>query len=533
MSNNILTIEGVDVSDMTLGIKELVENVSLNEKTRTITRAISSEVTLSLKGFDMIKETFFDVVPSIACTHMLSGSLYVACCDETRNFIITYEGIEKYTPAECTCDVVLEFRDELVDSYRCFRSNVWHREGFIEQANIASIKYCNEFSFMTAIIAILYIGFLPIIDTILFVINLFNINAPGLENFISNFRNSATGCGNYHGSPYLLDIFEFWSTKCGISFSSSILQNAPYDKTAVLCAESRHGIKWTGAGSQPLGLYVEDNFPIMSVVELLDLCKVVFNADYQIINGVLHFERRDFFKQFLVELVDVEATHAAGRSDEPPAYKFVLDSSKAYFTGEYINDSADEKGNESNIYGKYKDIVEWNDPFDDCKEGVHEVEIGFSASSYMRTDQSSKFIDGLRESGGILGESFYNHLLLKNGTSGALKLIIVDSSGEKAIRRSIGDDKFDYNFPYYINENYVEPELYQRFYFIEDPRTNEDNRVELDSYSYAPENFCETVQLIRDNGIQIAIVTPYGSGIAEEIEINYNLQIVTVNKVVI
>ena len=58
MSKNTLTINGVDVTETTLGISEVIENVSLNDKNKTVTRAVSSEVQLTLEGFDLIKETF-------------------------------------------------------------------------------------------------------------------------------------------------------------------------------------------------------------------------------------------------------------------------------------------------------------------------------------------------------------------------------------------------------------------------------------------------------------------------------------------
>jgi thiol-disulfide isomerase/thioredoxin len=268
---------------------------------------------------------------------------------------------------------------------------------------------------MTGVLFFLRLGLYPILIILQAIDFLFDTDVPSLDNFDA----TVTGCGRfgsvsqvYHPSPYLRNIFEYHCGQCGIEFVSSILQTAPYSNTVLLQAqyqEGCHDCDW-----------IEDNGANLTPIQLLDLLKDVFNADYRIKNGKLYFEWKEFFKDNQLLLENADTVYANGQAEEPPCYEYVEQRGHAYGRFEYANDSIDEAGNAS--AGLYNDIVEWNNPPRDIQRGEYSVRLEFSPARFMRDKEQKRIvfhdIDNFRA-----GRYTDGLMIMKSGKASNFKLL--------------------------------------------------------------------------------------------------------------
>lgn len=103
----------------------------------------------------------------------------------------------------------------------------------------------------------------------------------------------------YHNSMYIKDLVEIGLSYFGLTLSSSILQQQPFNRMLLL--PEKYNIKEdnTGKFENVLGV-LKDNknekngFYKGTVGELLRTLKLMFNAKVEVRNGVLYFEKQDF-----------------------------------------------------------------------------------------------------------------------------------------------------------------------------------------------------------------------------------------------
>jgi hypothetical protein len=403
------------------------------------------------------------------------------------------------------------------------------------------INRCYEFTFTQGLL-------LAFVNTLLITVGpiaviLQNLGFPGLFNNLVQNQQEAAGCEvngfGVLGHP-MNNIIETSLSNVGLSFQSSILQSGTYSNTVYLSQSSilQSGTysntvylsEATIGGSDLGGLFVERYGK--TIVQFLNSAKILFNADYRIINGVLYFERKDAFFDNTNELVDLEQVSTP---TNPVCYMFTTDPEFAIGDYSFVSDSREKMGNEA--LGDYSDIIIWNEPFNPNRKDTNEVNIPFGAAKFT-------------------GDVYDTNVLLQNGerpigwiiTSRdaepweAPKVVIVNAIDNDAFTENAtvvhavdGNGERRYNYPFYIGENNnLNPaeeneELYQNFYHIDDPRETPIAPYEISEFTFLAT--CDQINLVRENGINVHVKTRFGKGFPTEIDINYQNKTLTLKDI--
>jgi hypothetical protein len=260
------------------------------------------------------------------------------------------------------------------------------------------------------------------------------------------------------------------------------------------------------------GNFIEDAASTDTIIQLLDKLKIVFNSDYIIKDGTLHFDRVDRIDAMRNELFSIAKMYNDGRLSTFPCFKYIEGQACSYLRPEYCQDGSESEGNDiSRSYG-HGDLIEWNEDNDHWKKGECKVDMPFSAARFMfdkktfddrgfynwnfaidkfRRDNSSNFGQAIFSGlllgplfGAICGEKTNNALIVSqmNRTS-CMKLIALDPASDyetnaKVLKRPLGIREgiqhHEYNYPFYMLEANADGTkntdgLYPNFHEINDP----------------------------------------------------------------
>lgn len=515
---------------------------SLDETSNTVVIAASSPVDIDGKLATYVRDVFFDSCDSI---NNRVPIFYDPGCGQVYKFDVTYEGV-RYCPEECTSQVRLQMIEDK-KCYNYFKETVFWKNGWYEDViagniEVPKMKYTlqpSEFLFYMRTRGSVVFGLLL------------------------SFLDGAIGGKKYRTCPLLRQVIEYHAAKCDLKFSSSILQG-DYRNLVMFEPIAEKGKYWQRRTAYPG--YDAESSTNWTVAQILDNLKPVFNAEWRIIDNVLYFERYDFFEDFRdMKLLDV--VNQKGCIDEEVCYTYFVPSKCAYGRFSYASDSVDLEGMKA-LKPMYDDIVEWNDPPSQWQEGECETKLEFGPVRFTRgrvsgtgdgddidgDDVFEYSVDRFRAGYGVgfptlissTAPSVDHIPILENDIAEYPKLILLQDNynpdDATPIRRLISTGLlgqppmgiYDYNYPLYFDAEYSEPELYQRFHYIDNPRGDNQKRYRIDSIEFAPEDFCETVNLIHENFNRLYVNTHLGKGIIEgSVTINDESRTITVKDIII
>jgi len=205
-----------------------------------------------------------------------------------------------------------------------------------------------------------------------------------VQNAIDDLRDRMLIINWYHPTALVRDYIKNVCDKCNLQFQSSILNDAssPYYNTLLFAAQVRKGYK----PSQSTGILIPQNLPVETLDTLMENhLKPLFNANYWVINGVLIFERKDFFDNPNNIWIDAEQLFNDGLIENNRICFSYLDKERPAFADfHYQQDFVDRMGNYANQ--RFDKIVEWNFPFSSTQTGSYEPNI-ISSPARFRGDE--------------------------------------------------------------------------------------------------------------------------------------------------
>lgn len=361
---------------------------------------------------------------------------------------------------------------------------------------------------------------------------------------LCKFQRFLTGCGKRVPTPLIRDILEYHAEACGLKLKSSIFQGGIYRNTVVFGLQYERGVYDLGRAWIPQ--WIEENGFNLTITQLLEKLKSVWNLDYKIIGDTLCVERRDYFDFTRKPLFDAELFFQRDMLESDYCIEYIQQNACAYGRFEYSRDAQDYQGNRLSL--QYNDIIEWNAENADWKDGECTNTVEFSPARFMfdyktyNNDSGflgfnfDKEIDNYRDGNffaglfgcGETGAIRQRDLIIHDDSSSQLKLLVWDGvniDSADTIRRVGGmvggDTWYDYNYPMYFDQNYEVPELYQSFHYIDDPNNRSRRRVLSISDITIPLD-CELIDKINLEPIGYYVVTEFGKAIPESVVVIFD-----------
>lgn len=475
------------------------------------------------------------------------------CCNNTQYlFLIKPESLKW---CDNSCEITANAVEYTPDSkaYNCFESTlIWDDWNGFKSASHPRMKYCLEyrpsilqdFALIIGVATLSMIGaFIPVLATIATIVGTINtiINVlntlPGVNlstigglggtgsvlqwmfNTYNSFGSIVAGCGYEHPSPLVRDYINNVCNKCGIAFSSSILNetnpsmpNNEYYNLVYFSAPIKSGRINLPYFVKPLVPFIEDNQPIHNGKSLMDELKQPFNAEWDISNGVVRFERRDFFQN---QIPWFDATTYDSSKIISQCYEWSSKRRPAYADIQYQKDAVDWCGSEA--WARWSDIVEWNSPPNPVQKGAFTKMFPYSPARF-RDDGIERDVLGdynwlpFGVGASIIANN--NAMIMNSGTSFTPKLLIWDTSTSnvndaRVISYNKGGVAKAFNYPMWVDANYS-GNLYDRFWAIENPNNS--------SFS----GFDFTIELIFDcttlNALNISGTVLTSKGLSKTID---------------
>jgi hypothetical protein len=317
-----------------------------------------------------------------------------------------------------------------------------------------------------------------VVDIIRTIINTLTLGF--LRNKLRNFdltpairalQDAGTGLAYFHPTPYLrtyiTETVALANQKADTNFTfrSSIFEpNSPYYNAVYLYSDYQRGRDIDFNSLSDTGLIT--NEPLKTGADLLNDLKTVFNAEWRIIGNELVFERKDYFEQNGADIRQYKACYTLRDVPMPQAIE--------------IKFTDDGSNTEANTNGYYDYFEIWNkEPFSPRQKGLQQVIIPFGRSrqlydanvDFSFTGKNINFtkyaiaqigfqilfpdpkIEKLRRNKAPL-------LVMDNGRLSNPVLLIVDPN----------QDDFWGNLIVNNNIDFYGIKLYERFYYIDNPR---------------------------------------------------------------
>lgn len=343
-------------------------------------------------------------------------------------------------------------------------------------------------------------------------------------NFFNQFNEFFIGCGRKHPSPFVRSYISNVCAKCGISFSSSIFNNPSSSRynTMYFNAPVTKGVD----RNDNTTFWIDKNKPLMNGTAFLDSLKPPVNGDWKIINGVLHFERRDWFVNTTPWL---DLTTLDPRRIESVCYQWSQKPKYSYGNFQYSKDATDSIANEA--LDRWNDIVEWNSPYSPTQKGEFSLILQFGAARF-RDDGIERDVLSSYSGWPLVGpviQSFGN-VMLMNGTAFQPKLLIYDDTTPLADARvriyyppgntNAGLNQH-YNYPYWFDPTST-GNLEDEFYAIENPRVTQNNGWEFEANIVFE---CTEQLAVNPDGV---ILTSHGPGLVSTIDVDFKTRRMTI-----
>jgi hypothetical protein len=381
-----------------------------------------------------------------------------------------------------------------------------------------------------------------------------------ITGWLDDFQNRLIQCQFYHPTALVRDYIDNVCRKCGLTFESSILNDpaSPYYNLLLFSAPVRRG--YNPSGTEPR--LIADNAPLETLDTLFQRhLKPLFNARYWIIDGVLIFERRDYFQNSNT-WIDAENLLNNGEIlDNRICLSWIDDEKYAYGKYTYLQDGADLLAYEA--ADRFNTVVEWNDPPSAAQKGFMDNQFQ-SGIARFRDDRAGWEATGF---GGLANAALQNAiansrdtLLMSQHTAFNYKFLIWDEfSGDETARIKrdystgftggdvIGDVYYNvsnfeelfenvpldptklFNYPMWFNENNTN-NLYTLFHYINNPRTP-GNR--LYNFSFEFEFDCaqfDAISFSKNIRLKVGSVIKFGE--IKELKIDFMKRTIDVSGIV-
>lgn len=571
---NRIILGGIDFTPSVEGIQDVTMEVGTTENRSAF--SVSSDITFTEESYEFVRNHFWLNCDGV--NQILYGTFIPDGCSLTIPIVIRSDSMT-YLPHLCRIEANFTSETKEDQLVQKLQKTYLGDNGFDTAFEHPRVYYANQPGFIMAFLyffrGLFFILMLSIsfsinsivvgINGILLAINgilkVIDFLTPGVDvptiklvefikpsKFFAKFDNFISGTGRYAITPLIREIYDHHCAVHGITFRSSIFKdtNSPYYNVGLFLLQNDRGVEQADDQN-----WQHQNEPFENILEILDMLKEPFNAEWILIENELIFERKDWF------LDNLEIRYSVDLKKESTGYNH--DATRMYggWSGDYNRDQLDEMGNGMMNYG-YSDAVEWNDPVSENQRGVKQVNVPFGPvrHSFDRTslDASTKnfnnefamdiFRTGDYPLGGDLfagfpgisksfGTTSTDLVIIGNHTTQYMKLLALrldlNRRDAKIIKKSIGFEStnnfgfqefFDANYPLYIDEFAEDKELYQNFHYIDNPRTKENNRLITGQYEF--ELDCNMVDLLIRRAPITGIETPFGKARAQRWIIDFN-----------
>lgn len=465
---------------------------------------------------------------------------------------------------ECSATGTAIEKTVSTDAADCLKSTLIfdNRNGFQEQAH-PRMKYCDELRpgwlhhvilIFGALLVTIITVLIPVVAVISVIINIINniidvINSiPGVDldhidfdgnsdtdtleewqNLRATLIDTIIGCGRVHPSPLLRSYIENACSICGLSFSSSILNNpaSDYYDTVLWSAPVEKGTR------EDSNTYLYENRPIETLDSLMKKLAPVFNAGRRIVGSTLHFERKDMLPQ-QGQWIDPAVLKTEGRLVDTVCYEWGKDEPHAFAHIGFQQDAVDGPGNEARFF--YDRTVEWNQPFNSAQRGELKEPFSFGMLRNRRDGIGGDILDSylfFPPFSGAINEHG-NVMMLERGIGSLPKLLVWDRASQTfgvvkrfSVPGYYKEPEENYNFPFHVTEFNVDPStgypttepnmsLYGRFHAVRNPKVFSTRGLEFKfTFEYSAAHLASLNPLAT-------IPTPYGAGRITSITINFS-----------
>lgn len=540
-------------------------------------RRVSQEYEFTGSAYDIVAQFFIDN-PQGSLASIPVKIFDDECCGTD---VLLFEGVLKSENVEwcdgaCSVRCVFTEHTEYTRAMDCIRSTfIWDNRNGFQSQNHPRIAYCNSIRpeflqylllsygimlnlnllVLTPVVAVITL-IITVINGIIDAVNLIpgvSINhigggfGSGEENLLAQYSDMRDrmneriiACGFRHPAPLVRSYINNVCSICNLQFESSILNNPGNDywNMVYLFAPSRKGVKEQSNGNIPT--WIDDNKQNQTLDMFLDDLKTVFNARWEIINGVLRFERVDSF-QSEEDFVNYEAI--IDRVIEPVCYSYRTVERPAAVEFKYVPDALDNTSGEA--INVYNDIIGWNEPYSPMQHGIKQVVLPYSPCRF-RGDGVTEDIYENFENFPFIGQAIRDNrgtLILEKDKANTPRLIIWD--GQSTVfakcRRfyvpgfGLMDDNV-FNFPLLFNEHNSVPNqaypidhpqsgLYPRFYSIEQPKVSLANDQGKE-FNFSFEFNCQDIQkAFNARYVQL----PIGRGTITNMSISLSNRTITIS----
>ena len=546
--NSSLNIEinGVLITGRVDGVENFVVTLRYQDEEGKIARGFSSELTFYDDGYNILKTALVD--PATGFAAKVPVKIWDGCCAKA-----VFEGFifgDSIDWCEPDCYISANLREE--DSKASCLQNklIWDNTyGFLNK-NYRGIYYCivnrplfihlllnalvNVIIVIVTIIAYALIPIVSVVWAICQLVRVFDRNLSCSGDLVDpreliDLRNKVVdaldSCGHYHPTPLVREYLENACQVCGLTFSSSILNNANsvYYNMAMLSAQIEKG-RYKNEGNK----LIDANLPIETIETLMrDYLKPMFNADYRIVNNTLVFERKDFFSSSQTWIDAVDLLEKGLIVDNKICFSWSDKDRYSFGDYSYSMDASEYIGNEA--VDLYSDIVEWNNPYTPSQKGSYNLMLGSGASRYVE--------DSL-PLGLVLRSSSMGDLIMAQHTPFLYKFMVINTqTGQtntysdqfcncrSGFPKGVSTATERFNYPLWFVEGCAN-NLYSSFHFIDDPRLGGSTQYDFkftfqfDCDIYNDFDFSKTVSLIR-KGQRV-------NGQVKELSIDFNKRTIEV-----
>lgn len=487
------------------------------------------------------------------------------CCGNTEyKFEISHESLN-WCEGKCSITAAAIEKSSENDVIVCLKNTlIWDNFNGFQNKQHPRMVYCNELrpnwlQHFVIICGVLFgqivLLFTPILLVLAVIVTIINaiINAINFllpddkdlntidfdndpsTNVFQEFKNLfntiisfIVGCGRKHPSPLVRDYATNVCAKCGVNFSSSILNNSAssYYNTVYTYAPSHKGVNVNNTTTY----WIDENRPNENGIMFFDKLKTVFNADYKVVGNTFYFERKDILNAQLVPFLDLTTYPSEKIVDV--CWSWEDKDMPSYANFNYQKDAVNWLGHEANA--RWRDLVEWNNPYSPLQKGEHAPILEFSACRFrddgIDEDILTKY-ENFPYVGPIIKAS--SRALIMNSQTCVIPMLLIwdpatgvangavsgantyfpgfPNGGEKQLY--VGLNQF-FNYPYWFAEGYAN-NLYSNFHYIDNPKLST-----FKGLSFTAELFydCDL-----KNALDIYGAVKTAEGISKELkEINFN-----------
>lgn len=530
----------------------------------------NSEAAISFTGDLVFTNSDYDyiynkLVTSVGAINKFIVLKFVDDCCNNKEYIFQIKP-ESLQWCNNSCEISANALEYSVDSaaYACINNTlIWDNWNGFQNKLHPRIAYCLEFrpsilqdaviivGALTAATSIFVFSILLIVQTIVNTINVvitainklggnlskITVNgssgnmslltwAQDLQKTLARF---IVGCNYDHPSPLVRDYTNNVCQKCGITFQSSILNdtNNDYFNLVYFSAQIRKG-QSQGQYFGGLVNYIMRNKPIHNLKTFLDEVQQPFNARWDINNGILRFERRDFFK---TQKPWLDLKTFDPKKIISVCYEWTKKPRNSYADISYSKDAMDWVGQEA--LERWSDIISWNPNKNTLQKGNFTRTFPFGAARFRGDGIDRDVLSDYKWMPFSIGKAIKDNedvMLLNNGTAMLPKLLILRKGTDymhalvensyptfvdpiDGYRETVYPNQ-PYNYPMWVREGQKNT-LYQRFWEIENP-----NNASWSGYDVTVKIKwdCATLNSINIDG---TILTDRGLADVETIDLDF------------